>query len=128
MGHTAIAAVFFLLISQGGDLEKSILFVVAALVLYIALFKRFDYLDPFVAYLIPWLGILFFSTTRLSRVAIGIHARTYTLIIMALTGAMFVAGARAKKISAIEHWVEPAKFRLKARTAFLVIDILFFSL
>ena len=128
MGHTVLAAVFFLLVSLGGDLEKSILFVVAALVLYIALFKRFDYLDPFVAYLIPWLGILFFSTTRLSRLAIGIHAKTYTLIIMALIGAMFVAGARSKKISTIEHWVKPSKFRLKSRTAFLLIDILFLSL
>ena len=47
MGHTVLAAVFFLLVSLGGDLEKAILFVVAALVLYIALFKRFDYLDLF---------------------------------------------------------------------------------
>ena len=41
---------------------------------------------------------------------------------------MFVAGARSKKLSTIEHWVKPSKFRLKSRTAFLLIDILFFSL
>lgn len=127
-GHIALAALFVLLVFIGNNLEKSILYIVGIFVLYIVLIKRFDYLDPFVAYVIPWLSILFFSTTRLSRFAIGIHAKTYALILLALTGAMFVAGARSRKISTITHWASPSRLRLKSRTTFLLIDIFFASL
>jgi oligosaccharide repeat unit polymerase len=126
IGHSILAASFFLLIFLGADLEKSISLIVLILAVYIALVKRFDYLDPFVGYLIPWIIILFFSTTRLSRFAVSIHAQTFTLIIMAITGAMFVAGARSAKISTINCWVKPTKSRLKSSTAFLLIDIFFF--
>lgn len=127
VGHTVLAVVFFLMIYQGADLERSIIFIIAALIFYIAIVKRFDYLDPFVGYLIPWLVILFFSTSRLSKFAISIHAETYTLVIVALTGAMFVAGARSRKILAINDWVKPSKSRLNSKMAFLLIDIFFFS-
>jgi oligosaccharide repeat unit polymerase len=125
IGHSILAALFVLTIFLGADLEKSISLIAVILIVYIALVKRFDYLDPFVGYLIPWIIILFFSTTRLSRFAVSIHAETYTLIIMAFTGAMFAAGARATKISAINYWVKPSKLRLKSRTVFLLIDIFF---
>lgn len=101
--------------------------VIASLILYIAIVKRFDYLDPFVGYLIPWIIILFFSITRLSQYAIGIHVATYSLVLLAITGGLFVAGGRSQQITGTRYWAKSSKYWISSDTIFLLIDIFFLA-
>jgi oligosaccharide repeat unit polymerase len=125
--HVIMAIAFLIAISLARDIEMVIGFIACTLMLYIALVKRFDYLDPLVGYLVPWIIMLFFSTTRLSRYAIGIHAKTYGLVLLAVTGAMFAAGGPPHKISKIRHWANPVKSQFNPHIYFIFIDISFVS-
>jgi oligosaccharide repeat unit polymerase len=107
------------------DLEMAVKLVAAALVLYMLIFKGFDYLDPLVGYLIPWLVILYFSTTRLSRYAISIHFETYALILLAFIGSLFVAGGNVRNLTVIEDWKKPSNLKISHGTVFLLIDVFF---
>ena len=44
------------------------------------LFSRCDYLNPLVAFLVPWIGITFFSTLELSRYARPLSGKTYAVV------------------------------------------------
>jgi oligosaccharide repeat unit polymerase len=122
-----MASGFLIAFSMSDHVEIVVEYVIASLILYIAIVKRLDYLDPFVGYLIPWIIILFFSITRLSQYAIGIHVATYSLVLLAITGSLFVAGGRSLKITGTRCWAKPLKHWLSAGTIFLLIDILFLS-
>lgn len=125
--HVIMASAFFLAIWMVRDTDVAIGYIGGALILYIALVKRIDYLDPLVGYFVPWVIILFFSVTRLSQYAISIHVETYSLVILALIGGMFAAGGRSHKISKTPQWTKPVSSRLNPRVIFILIDVLFFS-
>jgi oligosaccharide repeat unit polymerase len=125
--HIIMAAAFSLAILMIRDTDMAIGYIGGTLILYIALVKRIDYLDPLVGYFVPWIILLFFSITRLSQYAISIHVETYSLVILALIGAMFAAGGRPHKISKTPQWTKPIYSRLNPRVIFVLIDVLFFS-
>jgi len=123
--HVAMASGFLIVFSMSDHVEILVKYVIASLILYIAIVKRFDYLDPFVGYLIPWIIILFFSITRLSQYAISIHFATYSLVLLAISGGLFVAGGRSQKIAGTRCWAKPSTYWLSSGTIFLLIDIFF---
>ena len=109
-----------------GNLEARIPFAIGILLLYVATGKQFDYLDPVVGYLCPWLLILFFSVTKLSRFAITIHRSTYTLVLISMACAVLVGGgAWETRISSEPEWVAPKRTRWSAKTFFRALDVLF---
>ena len=109
-----------------GDLEGRIPLAIALVFLYLAVGRRFDYLDPVVGYLCPWLLILFFSVIKLSRFAITIHRSTYILVLVSIICAVLV-GARTRQttISNERRWLPPKRTRWNARTFFKAIDLFF---
>lgn len=112
-----------------GDLEARVPLAIALLLLYIAAGRRFDYLDPVVGYLFPWLLILFFSVTKLSRFAVTIHRSTYTLVLLSMVCAVFVGGlTRRPKLSTQRKWLPPHRTRWNSRTFFRAIDLFFVAL
>ncbi len=125
--HVSMASALLLCVFLPGSVETRIPLVEGILISYLAFVKRFDYLDPLVGYLLPWLLILLFSTTRISRFAISIHRPTYTLVIVSLVCALFVAGGKGTAASAKRHWIKPSPSRLDPRAVFLAIDIFFIS-
>jgi len=109
-----------------GDLEARIPLAVTLVLFYIGVVKRFDYLDPLVGYLFPWLLILFFSVTKLSRFAISIHRSTYSLVLLSIGCAVLVGGgARHLKIPKERKWLPPKKTRWNVRLFFGIIDLFF---
>lgn len=109
-----------------GDLEGLIPLAGALVLLYVAVGKRFDYLDPLVGYLCPWLLILLFSITKLSRFAISIHRSTYSLVLVSMACAILVGGGAGQTRALTERkWLSPKPTRWNARTFFRAIDFLF---
>lgn len=115
-----------LIVFLPGDLESRIPLAIVLVLLYVAVGRRFDYLDPVVGYLSPWLLILLFSVTKLSRFAISIHRSTYSLVLVSMVCAV-VAGAwtRQTRVSAQRKWLPPKRTRWNVRTFFRTIDLLF---
>ena len=115
-----------LIVFLPGDLEGRIPFAIAFTVLYVAVGRRFDYLDPVVGYLCPWLLILFFSVTKLSRFAISIHRSTYSLVLLSMVCAVLVGGLTTKpKVPNERRWLPPKRTRWSARTVFRSVDLFF---
>lgn len=115
-----------LIVFLPGDLEARIPFAIALVLLYVVVGRRLDYLDPVVGYLCPWLLILSFSVTRLSRFAIAIHPSTYRLVLVSIACAVLVGGRiRQKSISNERKWRPPKRTRWSARTFFRTIDFFF---
>ncbi len=125
--HLIMAAGFVIAIWMIRDTDMAIGYIGGALILYIVLVKRLDYLDPLVGYFVPWLIIFFFSVTRLSQYSISIHVETYSLVILAFIGAIFAAGGRSHKIPKTLQWTKPISSRLDPRVIFILIDVLFLS-
>lgn len=124
--RVALIISLLLIVFLPGDLEPRIPLALVLLILYIAVGRRFDYLDPVVGYLCPWLLILFFSVTRLSRFAIPIHRSTYSLVLLSIVCALVAGGLpRPTKIPKVRKWLPPRKMRLSARTFFRTIDLFF---
>jgi oligosaccharide repeat unit polymerase len=117
-----------LIVFLPGDLEARIPLAITLVLFYIGIVKRFDYLDPLVGYLCPWLLILLFSVTKLSRFAISIHPSTYSLILLSIGCAVLVGGgARHIKIPKERRWLPPQKTRWNARLFFGIIDLFFMA-
>jgi len=118
-----------LIVFLPGDLEPRIPFAVGLLLIYIAAGRRFDYLDPVVGYLCPWLLILFFSVTRLSRFAITIHRSTYSLVLLSMVCAVLVGSlTRRTRFSIERKWLPPKRTRWSPRTFLRAIDLFFVAL
>lgn len=117
-----------LIIFLPGDLEARIPLAIALVIFYITAGRRLDYLDPVVGYLCPWLLILLFSVTKLSRFAIAIHRSTYSLVLASMVCAILVGGlTRKTKVSNERQWLRPKKTRWNARTFFRTIDLFFIA-
>lgn len=126
MLRVALIISLLLIVFLPGDLEARIPLAIVLVVLYVAAGRRFDYLDPVVGYLCPWLLILFFSVTKLSRFAIPIHRSTYSLMLVSMVCAVLVGSlARRTKISNERKWFPPKRMRWNARTFFRAIDLFF---
>lgn len=124
--RAALIISLLLIVFLPGDLEARIPLAIALVLLYVAAGRRFDYLDPVVGYLCPWLLILSFSVTKLSRFAITIHRSTYSLVLLSMVCAVLVGGrTRQAKISAKLRWLPPKRQRRNARAFFRIIDLLF---
>jgi oligosaccharide repeat unit polymerase len=124
--RAALIVFVVLIVLLPGDLEARIPLVIVLVILYLAAGRQFDYLDPVVGYLVPWLLILFFSVTKLSRFAIPIHRSTYSLILVSIVCAV-LAGSRTRqiRISTERKWLPPKRTRWSARTFFRTIDLFF---
>jgi oligosaccharide repeat unit polymerase len=115
-----------LIVFLPGDLEGRIPITVALVLLYVGVGRQLDYLDPVVGYLCPWLLILFFSITKLSRFAITIHRSTYSLVLVSMACAVLVGGPiRQGKISNERRWLPPRKTHRSPKAFFRTIDLLF---
>ena len=126
--RVALIVSLLLIVFLPGDLGPRIPLAVALSVLYIVVGRRLDYLDPVVGFLCPWLLILFFSVSRLSRFAIDIHRPTYRLVLLSIVCAVLVGGRkRPATISKERHWLPPKKVRWSARTLFKAIDLFFLA-
>lgn len=124
--RAALIISLLLIVFLPGDLEPRIPAAIGLVLLYIVAGKRLDYLDPIVGYLFPWLLILFFSVSKLSRFAITIHRQTYSLILASMACAVLVGGTtRQPKISRERQWLRPKRLRWNARKFFKAIDLFF---
>lgn len=124
--RAALIISLLLIVFLPGDLEPRIPLALVLLILYIAVGRRFDYLDPVVGYICPWLLILFFSVTRLSRFAIPIHRSTYSLVLLSIVCAVLAGGlTRRTKIPKVRKWLPPRRMRWSPRTFFRTIDLIF---
>lgn len=109
-----------------GDLEGRIPTAIALVLFYIGAGRQFDYLDPVVGYLCPWMLILLFSVTKLSRFAITIHRSTYSLVLLSVVCALFAGGAKSQTtVGGGRRWLAPRRTRWNPRTFFRVIDFIF---
>jgi len=124
--RAALIISLLLIVFLPGDLEARIPLAIALVFLYVVAGRRFDYLDPVVGYLCPWLLILLFSVTKLSRFAITIHRSTYGLVLLSMVCAILVGGrTRQAKVSSKRRWLPPKRPRWNARTFFRTVDLLF---
>ena len=124
--RTALIVSLLLIVFISGDLEARIPLTIVLVILYVVAGRRLDYLDPVVGYLFPWLLILLFSVTKLSRFAITIHRSTYGLILVSIVCAVLAGGrTRQTRISTERKWLPPKRTRWNARTFFRTIDLFF---
>jgi oligosaccharide repeat unit polymerase len=126
--HLAMAGLFLGALLAFRDPEVAVALIVGVSVTYLCIVKRFDYLDPLVGFMIPWIVILLFSVTRLSYFAITIHRPTYYLIVTALCGALFVAGSPKTNIPTLRRWHAPSASTTNPSHVFRSLDIAFISL
>lgn len=102
--------------------------IVGCICAYLAAYRKIDYLDPLVAFSMPWMAILVFSVTPMSEYAIAINRATYELIILALLSALIVSGKRLSQINKIVAWQRARPSIVKPSLGILLLDIVFFSL
>lgn len=126
--HIVMAAVLVtaLLVVKSSVVAVSIFLV--CVLLYLAVVKRFDYLDPLVGFLIPWLTIAVFSIFKISSFAVDIHRSTYLLLMTAVLGAIFAAGGRTRRVEGEGLGAPPGAPRRNIGRIFLAIDVVFLSL
>lgn len=124
--RAALIISLLLIVFLPGDLEPRVPLAIALVLLYIVAGRRLDYLDPIVGYVCPWLLILFFSVTKLSRFAIPIHRPTYSVVLLSIACAVLVGGRiRQPKILVERKWLPPKRARWSTTTFFRAIDLFF---
>ena len=102
--------------------------VLAGIVIYLVAYRRIQYLDPLVAFSIPWVSILLFSITPISGYAVAISQSTYRLIILALLAALIVSGKRLPDSQKITSWLRAKPSIVQSSLAILALDLVLFSL
>ncbi len=102
--------------------------IMAGLALYLVTYRRFEYLDPLVAFSLPWVVILIFSVTPMSEYAVTISPRTYNLILFTLLTALFASGTRFPKSLKITTWQEAKPSLVSPGLGILLVDLSFLAL
>jgi oligosaccharide repeat unit polymerase len=102
--------------------------ILAGIILYLVLYRRLDYLDPLVIFLLPWIVILGFSLVPLSGYAISLRYETYRLIILAMLAALVVSGPRHTAKSGALQWKEPSSGTSRSMLPLYCMDAMFYVL
>lgn len=102
--------------------------VVAGLALYLLAYRRIEYLDPLVAFSVPWVVILIFSVTPMSEYAEPVSPATYRLILFTLLTALFASGQRFSRTQRITVWQKARPSMITPGFAILLIDLAFLFL
>lgn len=102
--------------------------ILSWVVVYLVAYRKMDYLDPFVAYAMPWMAILMFSVTPLSEYAVPVNQATYQLIFLALLSGLLVSGQRLTLSNQIVRWKKANPSLLPSKLGIFLLDSAFFSL
>ena len=98
------------------------------LIVYVIVVCRADYLNVFVAFLLPWLLIIGFSFIPMSKYAIPIHKHTYELVLLAIFSAM-IGNINQKQVRQRNlKWEQPTPSRMSAKRSLFLIDLGFWAL
>jgi oligosaccharide repeat unit polymerase len=124
--QTIFIALSFLTLNIATSQSAALVGIIFFFLLYLIVFRGFDYLDPLVAFSIPWLLILGFSLVPISGYAIDIHRNTDELILIVLFVGMLSSGSIQRTVKPLD-WPRPTKYR-KANSALFALDALFFGL
>src|SRR5947209_11618561 len=84
----------------------TVVFFSAIVLIYLVHFRRLNYLDPLVAFCLPWLVVLVASRLDISDLWTELHAPAYRLIFLVL----FAAIVASKSVSP-SYSVAPLRFR-----------------
>lgn len=102
--------------------------IMAGFALYLTTYRRFEYLDPLVAFALPWVMILVFSVIPMSEYAVPISPTTYRLILLTLLTALFASGQRFSRSAQITSWQKATFSLVSPNLGVLLLDFGFLGL